>query len=95
MAVNDELCETTVRAEWRSQRNESLCLVIVDRPEVQRCWENHSQGVYSIELAFGDDLRIELRDPELESVLAAQAITVIREALKFRRKRHQPWNIFP
>jgi hypothetical protein len=61
---------------------------------VQRCWENYSRGVYSIELAFNEDLVVELRDPQLETVLASQAVTVIREALKLRRKRHQPWNIF-
>ncbi len=83
-----------MRAEWRAQQDESLCLVIVGRPDVERCWENFSKGVYSIELAFGDDLLVELRDPELENVLASQAITVIREALKLRRRRHQPWNIF-
>jgi hypothetical protein len=94
LATDDELCETTVRAEWRAKQDESLCLVIAGRPEVQRCWEHYSEGVYSIELAFGDDLVIELRDPELQNVLASQAITVIREALKLRRKRHQPWNIF-
>lgn len=94
LAAGDDLCKTTVRAEWRAQQDESLCLVIVGRPEVERCWENFSKGVYSIELAFGDDLLVELRDPELENVLASQAITVIREALKLRRRRHQPWNIF-
>lgn len=94
LAAGDDLCETTVRAEWRAQQDESLCLVIVGRPEIQQCWENYSEGVYSIELTFGDDLLVELRDPDLENVLASQAITVIREALKLRRRRHQPWNIF-
>lgn len=94
LAAQDDLCETTVRAEWSARQDQSLCLVIEGRPEVQRCWENYSKGVYSIELAFGDDLTVELRDPQLETVLASQAVTVIREALKLRRKRHQPWNIF-
>ncbi len=94
LAATDDYCETTVRAEWRAAQDESLCLVIEGRPEVQRCWENYAEGVYSIELAFSDDLLVELRDPALENVLASQAITVIREAIRFRRKRHQPWNIF-
>jgi hypothetical protein len=89
-----ESCETTVRAEWRAPRNESLCLVIAGRPEIKRCWENYSRGVYSVELEFSEDLLVELRDPELENVLASQAVTVIREAIRLRRKRHQPWNIF-
>jgi hypothetical protein len=69
-------------------------MLIVDRPEVRRCWENHSRGVYSVEISFSEDLVIQLRDPELERVLASQTITVIRQALQLRRKRRQPWNIF-
>jgi hypothetical protein len=34
-----------------------------------------------------------LRDPQLQRVIASEAITVIREALRLRRKRRQPWNI--
>lgn len=94
LSAQDEACETTVHAEWRSKRDESLCLVIVDRPEVQRCWEQHSHGVYRIELSFSEDLIVELRDPELREVLASEAVRVIREALRLRRKRHQPWNVF-
>lgn len=94
LAAGDDLCETTVRAEWRAKRDESLCLVVVDHPDVKRCWENYTQGVYSIELAFSQDVTVELRDPQLETVLASQAVKVIREAIRLRRKRHQPWNIF-
>ncbi|MGH8189635.1 MAG: DUF3019 domain-containing protein [Steroidobacteraceae bacterium] len=94
LSDNDTECNTTVRAQWRSPRNESLCLVIVDRPGIKRCWEDHRQGVYAIELAFSEDLVVQLRDAELDHVLASQAIAVIRQALQFRRKRRQPWNIF-
>jgi hypothetical protein len=93
MTTADETCETTVRAQWRSPRDESLCLVIVGRPEVKRCWENFKEGNYSIELAFAEDLMVQLRDPALDSVLASAAIRVIREAIQLRRKRKQPWNI--
>jgi hypothetical protein len=93
IAETDELCETTVRAQWRSERDESLCLVIVGRPEVKRCWDNYSEGRYSIELAFSEDLTVQLRDPNLEHVLASAAIAVIRQAVELRRKRKQPWNI--
>ena len=34
------------------------------------------------------------RDPELDRVLASQAIAVIRQALQLRHKRRPPWNIF-
>jgi hypothetical protein len=93
LSVGDDQCETTVRAQWRSARNESLCLVIVGHPDIKRCWENYSQGRYSVELAFNHDLIVQLRDPQLETVLASAAITIIREALQLRRKRRQPWNI--
>jgi hypothetical protein len=94
MSGSDTECNTTVRAQWRSPRNESLCLVIVDRPDIKRCWEDHRHGTYVIELAFSEDLVVQLRDADLDHVLASQAIAVIRQALQFRRKRRQPWNIF-
>ena len=93
MTTVDTECETTVRAQGQSTRDESLCLVIVGRPEVRRCWDNFVEGYYSIELAFAEDLVVQLRDPSLENVLASAAVTVIREALRLRRKRKQPWNI--
>ena len=93
LAADDTACQTTVRAEWRSAKNESVCLVIAGRPEIKRCWEDYSEGQYSIELSFSEDLLVQLRDPQLESVLASSVVTIIREALQLRRKRRQPWNI--
>lgn len=93
LAAGDEHCETTVRANWKSARDESLCLVIVGRPEIKRCWEQYSEGNYRVELAFDEDLIVQLKDPQLDRVLASTAITIIREALQLRRKRRQPWNI--
>lgn len=94
LSAKDEQCDTVIEAQWRSPRDESLCLVIVGRPEIKRCWENYSQGLYTVELVFSEDLTVELRDPQLQKVLVSSAITVIREALQLRRKRRQPWNIF-
>jgi hypothetical protein len=94
LAGDDATCETTVHAQWSSPRNESLCLFIVDRPEVRQCWEDHKQGVYSVEISFSADLVVELRDAQLDRVLATQAIAVIRQALQLRHKRRPPWNIF-
>jgi len=94
LSGDDATCETTVHAQWRSPRNESLCLFIVDRPEVRQCWEDHKQGVYSVEISFSADLVVELRDAQLDRVLATQAIAVIRQALQLRHKRRPPWNIF-
>jgi hypothetical protein len=94
LSAKDEHCDTTVVAEWRSRRNESLCLLIVGRPEVSRCWEDHSAGRYTVSLVFSEDLQIELRDTESRAVVASQAIRVIREALELRRKRRPPWSVF-
>ena len=94
LAADDKQCEAKVHATWRAPHGESLCLVIVDRPEVKRCWENYSQGTYSIELIFNEDLTFQLKDPQLQHVLASEALRVIREAIRYRRKRRQPWNIF-
>ena len=87
-------CNTTVHAQWRASRNESLCLLIVDRPQVRQCWEDHQEGVYSVEVSFSEDLVVELRDAELDRVLASQAVAVIRQALQLRHRRRAPWNIF-
>jgi Protein of unknown function (DUF3019) len=91
---NDKQCVTPVHAQWRSPHEESLCLVIVARPEVKHCWEHYSAGTYTIELTFTDDLIFQLRDVSLEHVLASEALRVIREAIRYRHKRRQPWNIF-
>jgi Protein of unknown function (DUF3019) len=95
LSAGDSGCDTVVEAQWRSSRPESLCLLIVGRPEIRQCWEDHSQGRYTVSLVFSEDLLVELRDLELRNVLASQAIRVIREALQLRRKRRPPWSIFP
>jgi hypothetical protein len=94
LANNDKQCQTEVHAQWSAPREESLCLVIVDRPDVKRCWEHYSQGTYSIDLTFADDLTFQLRDQDTRNVLASEVLRVIREALHYRHKRREPWNIF-
>jgi hypothetical protein len=94
ISAHDEQCNTVVQAQWRSSRDESLCLLIVGRPEIKHCWEGYSQGIYSLRLAFSEDLVVELRDAQLQTVLVSEAITVIKEALRLRRKRRQPWSPF-
>jgi hypothetical protein len=94
LASHDKQCETTVHAQWTSPHEESLCLVIVDRPDVKRCWEHYSEGTYSVELTFTEDVIFQLRDVGLQNILASEALRVIREALRYRHKRRQPWNIF-
>jgi Protein of unknown function (DUF3019) len=94
LAIDDKQCDTLVHASWRSAHNESLCLVIVGRPEVKRCWEKYSEGSYSIELIFSTDLIFQLKDLDLRQVLASEVLRVIREAIRYRHKRREPWNIF-
>jgi hypothetical protein len=93
LSAGDKQCDVRVRAQWRSPHEESLCLVIVDRPEVKRCWENYSQGTYSIELVLTEDVIFQLRDPELQHILTSEALRVIREAIRYRHRRREPWNV--
>jgi len=94
LTKGDRQCEIPVHAQWRSSQEESLCLVIVTRPDVKRCWEHFSAGTYTIGLTFSDDLTFQLRDVSLDHVFASEVLRVIREALQYRHKRRQPWNIF-
>jgi Protein of unknown function (DUF3019) len=94
LTMNDTQCDTVVRATWRSPRDESLCLVIVGRPDVKRCWEKYSEGSYSIQLIFSTDLVFQLKGLDLQQILASEALRVIREAIRYRHKRREPWNIF-
>ena len=93
LSGDDKQCNTTVHATWRSPEEESLCLVIVERADVKHCWDHYSRGSYSVDLVFDNDLVFQLRDTQLQNVLAAKALKVIREALELRHKRRQPWNI--
>jgi DUF3019 family protein len=94
LGAKDKQCQTEVHAQWSAPHEESLCLVILDRPEIKHCWEHYSQGTYSIDLTFMDDLTFQLRDPALQNVLASEVLRVIREALHYRHRRRDPWNIF-
>jgi hypothetical protein len=91
---NDKQCSTPVHAQWRSNHDESLCLVILEHKEIQRCWEHYSAGTYTVDLVFSQDVVFQLRDVSLEHVLASEALRVIREAVQYRHRRRQPWNIF-
>src|SRR5437763_493629 len=52
----DKQCVTPVQAQWHASHEESLCLVIVARPDVKRCWEHYAAGTYTMQLTFADDL---------------------------------------
>jgi hypothetical protein len=94
LALNDKQCETQVHASWQAAHEESLCLVILERPNVKRCWEHFSQGTYNIELVFAEDVVFQLKDLDLQRVLASEVLRVIREAIRYRHRRREPWNIF-
>lgn len=94
LAMNNNQCNTLIRATWRSSHEESLCLVILDRTDVKRCWEKYTEGTYSLELVFTSDLVFQLKDLDLQHVLATEVLRVIREAIHYRHKRRQPWNVF-
>jgi hypothetical protein len=94
LAAGDKQCDTEVHAAWSADRDESLCMVIVGRPDVKRCWESFSAGTYSIGLVFDEDLIFQLKDLDLRNVLASETLRVIREALRFRHRRRQPWSLF-
>lgn len=94
LSADDKQCQTQVLASWRSQTPESLCLIVLERPEIKRCWERFSEGTYSMELVFADDLTFQLRDPDMKQVLQSEVLRVIREAIRYRRKRREPWNVF-
>lgn len=95
LAAKEAQCDTKVVATWHAPQEESLCLVIIERPEVHRCWEHYSEGVYTLELIFSSDLTFQLRDQqEQQRVLATQVLRVIHEAIRYRHRRRQPWNVF-
>ncbi len=94
LGIKDQQCEARVEASWHANQEESLCLVIQDRPDVKRCWEHFTAGIYTIELVFREDVTFELRDPELREVFASEVLRIIKEAQRYRHKRRQPWNVF-
>lgn len=94
LAARDKQCDVLVHASWSAPQEESLCLVLLGRPEIKRCWEDYASGTYTLYLEFAQDLTFQLRDPSLQNVLASEVLRVLREALQYRRRRRQPWNIF-
>ncbi len=94
LAENELHCETEIDISWQSSTLQSVCVSIVERPEVERCWENYSEGTYRIALTFSDDLVVELRDKEGRELLISETVAVVREMLRYRLKRRKPWNLF-
>jgi hypothetical protein len=94
LAARDKQCDVVVHASWSAPEEESLCLILLGRPEIKRCWEDYASGTYTLQLEFAQDLTFQLRDPSLQNILASEVLRVLREALQYRHRRRQPWNIF-
>lgn len=94
LAAADRQCDVVVHASWSAPQDESLCLVLLGRPEIKRCWENYAFGTYTVQLQFSQDLTFQLRDASLQNVLASDVLRVLREAIQYRRRRREPWNVF-
>lgn len=94
LAAHDKQCDVIVHARWSAPQNESLCLVLLGRPRIKRCWDDYASGTYTLQLEFTQDLTFQLRDPSLRNILASEVLRVLREALRYRYRRRQPWNIF-
>jgi hypothetical protein len=94
LAGTDTECKIQVRASWRAAHEESLCLIVPDRPQVRRCWDRVSQGDYTVDLTLAGDVTFELEDALLTRVLASQVVHVVRDTNRYRHRRREPWNIF-
>jgi len=94
LAARDKQCDVVVHASWSAPHDESLCIVLIGRPQIKRCWENYKSGTYTLQLEFARDLTFQLRELPLQNVLASEVLRVLREALQYRHRRRQPWNIF-
>jgi hypothetical protein len=94
LGIKDQQCEARVEASWHADQEESLCIVILDRPDVKRCWEHYVAGTFTIDLVFREDVTFELRDPGLQQVFASEVLRIIKQAQRYRHKRPQPWNVF-
>lgn len=94
LAENESHCDALVEIEWTSTQLENLCVEILQFPEIEQCWENHQQGRHQVELVFDTDLEVHLNDSQSNEVLASRTLKIIREAIRYRRKRREPWNIF-
>jgi hypothetical protein len=94
LAGTESECQAHVRASWRANGEESVCLVLLTHPEVGRCWERLSEGEYTIDLTFRTDLTFELTDLDHRQVVASEVLRVIREAARLRHRRRDPWNLF-
>lgn len=94
LSAADKQCDVVVHASWSAPRDESLCLVLLGRPDIKRCWDDYAFGTYTVQLEFSQDLTFQLRDPGLQNVLASDVLRVLREALEYRHRRREPWNVF-
>lgn len=94
LAADDQQCRTQAQVSWRSAGAFSLCLVILERPELTRCWESASEGNATVDLVAAKDVTVELTDATQQHVLASSVMRVVRESVRYRPRRRQPWSLF-
>jgi hypothetical protein len=93
LSKDEPRCKALVRISWTSEAKQSLCLKVVNRPDVNHCWKQNSQGNFGIQLAFKNDLTVELRDSRTQSLVASKTISIVREG-EYRHRRRHPWDLF-
>lgn len=94
MAADDKECRTQVRAVWHAGHAISVCLIVVDRPALKHCWEHVSEGSISLDVLASQDVAFRLEDAERRQVLFSDVMHVVRESVRYRHRRRQPWSLF-
>lgn len=94
LGEGDTHCRTPVHVVWNAEQEQNACVDFQLFPEVTQCWQDSRSGEVHVELEFDEDLIVSLRDRDSNNILLERTITLVREAVRYRRKRRQPWNIF-
>ena len=94
MAADDKECRTQVRAAWRSGHSVSVCLIVVDRPDLKHCWQHARDGSMSMEVLAAEDVTFRLEDADRSQLLLSDILRVVRESVRYRHRRRQPWSLF-
>lgn len=94
LTKSEYFCEVLVNIDWKSDTEQSLCLKFSNKPEMNKCWDKCLKGHIEIQMSLAEDLTVELRDKNTQSILASKTLGIAREKNNFRRKRRQPWSMF-
>jgi hypothetical protein len=94
MAADDKQCRTQVHAAWKSGREMSVCLIVVNRPDLKHCWEHAVEGSISVDLLGAEDVTFEIQEADRRQILASEVMRVVRESVRYRHRRRQAWSLF-